>query len=347
MVSSIVIGALAFPTQARAHTAFAAINYEQDQLHLGGQTEVAWIGDDWNDVISSVLVIPGWRLTLYQHINFGGAALELTDNVYDLRNYPGPGPDGTWNDVASSYRYGPITYSSYTFVVNGTGDWNPDWIQPWHPFMVGIQNTYGLAPRRVFWTSNSVCQVSACSGYSGIASGALEFANQVNASNMPYSAQFNIVGFSHGANVGHVASQWHLQHYRPADHFVQIAMPHNWDIRQAVPVRPYGRHCSVFSSTDTVVLWGSGAGQTSQYSYNVLMANYYYNEAFQASQAGNWADAAYYHGISMMYEAVANDFFWSARWDPLAHNFHAGAFAHTDMHYDWMFTNLPSWCKTN
>ena len=38
------------------------------------------------------------------------------------------------------------TTSPYTFVVNGTEDSNPSWIQTGHPFMVGIQNTYGVPP---------------------------------------------------------------------------------------------------------------------------------------------------------------------------------------------------------
>lgn len=237
------------------------------------------------------------------------------------------------------------TTQPYTFVVNGTGDSNPDWIQTWHPFMVGIANTYGVPPIRVIWNSNSVCQVSSCSGYAGIIAGAAQFADRVQQFGVPNTSQLNFIGFSHGANVAHVANQWYIS--RAADHFVQIAMPHNSDIRSNVAVRQYGRHCSVYSSSDNVVMAGSSQYQQANYSYNIVMANYYYNEAFHASQSGNWSDAEYYYQVSLMYESFAFTWWMDVRYDPFAANFHAGAYAHTDMHYDWMFTGLPSWCKTN
>ena len=41
---------------------------------------------------------------LYEHGDFAGASIRLTGDVADLRQYPGPGPDGTWNDAVSSFR---------------------------------------------------------------------------------------------------------------------------------------------------------------------------------------------------------------------------------------------------
>ena len=64
----------------------------------------SFIGWDWNDQVSSVHVPPGRTVVLYQHADFGGESLELSGDDADLRNHAGPGPDGTWNDVASSIR---------------------------------------------------------------------------------------------------------------------------------------------------------------------------------------------------------------------------------------------------
>lgn len=60
-----------------------------------------------NDVASSIVVSYNWRVTLYQHANYGGAQLVLGAGTYpDLRNFScaGCGGTGTWNDQASSIR---------------------------------------------------------------------------------------------------------------------------------------------------------------------------------------------------------------------------------------------------
>lgn len=240
------------------------------------------------------------------------------------------------------------TTQPYTFVVNGTGDSNPSWIQENHPFMVGIRDTYGVQPIRVIWTSNSPCQVTAnpfCGYYSGIAQGAGQFADRVHQFNVPPTSQLNFVGFSHGANVAHVANYWYIS--RAADHFVQVAMPHNHDIRAAVPVRQYGRHCSVFSWSDNIVMAGASDQQQALWFAQSAVSSYWANEAHEANMIGNWADAYYYNQLSAMYAALAWEWWMSARWDPVAANFGAGSYAHTDMHHAWMFTDLPAYCKTS
>lgn len=72
----------------------------------GASAEIAatqsYVGGAWNDRVSSVHVPSGRTVVLYQHMDFGGASLELTSDAADLRAYPGPGLDGTWNDAASS-----------------------------------------------------------------------------------------------------------------------------------------------------------------------------------------------------------------------------------------------------
>jgi len=34
--------------------------------------DISWVGDAWNDLISSLVVYPHWCVTLYEHINYGG-----------------------------------------------------------------------------------------------------------------------------------------------------------------------------------------------------------------------------------------------------------------------------------
>jgi hypothetical protein len=71
---------------------------------VGASGEIAFVGWDWNDRISSLRIPPGHSVILYEHENFQGASLQLTGYQSDLRVYPGPGPDGNWNDVVSSVR---------------------------------------------------------------------------------------------------------------------------------------------------------------------------------------------------------------------------------------------------
>ena len=81
---------------------FADVQYGGDSFPAG--SEIAFVGDDWNDKISSIQIPPGKMLVIYQDANFGGESLTLTENVVDLRTIIGPGPDGTWNDVVSSFK---------------------------------------------------------------------------------------------------------------------------------------------------------------------------------------------------------------------------------------------------
>lgn len=60
---------------------------------------ISYIGDDWNDQISSMIVHSGtWRF--YEHINFGGAHFDRGPGHHNV-------PDG-WNDRISSFE--PISW---------------------------------------------------------------------------------------------------------------------------------------------------------------------------------------------------------------------------------------------
>lgn len=79
------------------------INYSGSLNALGVDTP--FVGWTWNDQISSVYFEHTGTVVLYEHENYGGASLVLTQNAPDLRAFPGPGLDGTWNDAASSIRF--------------------------------------------------------------------------------------------------------------------------------------------------------------------------------------------------------------------------------------------------
>ena len=82
--------------------------------------------------------------------------------------------------------------------------------------------------------------------------------------------------------------------------------------------------------------------------FHWVTSSYRANEAHEANMAGSWADAQWYTQLSQMYAAHAWQWWMSARWDHLAHvQWPVGNYAHTDMHHAWMFTGLPSYCKTH
>jgi len=74
---------------------FADANY-QGQRGVQRAGENPWVGDAWNDRISSVQCDPDCVLEAYEHIDFGGARERFRGNV----GFVGP----AWNDRTSSLR---------------------------------------------------------------------------------------------------------------------------------------------------------------------------------------------------------------------------------------------------
>jgi hypothetical protein len=57
----------------------------------------------WNDCISSIRVAPGWRAHLYEHDDFDGDYIEVTQDIANLR-VEGTGCSNGFNDCITSIR---------------------------------------------------------------------------------------------------------------------------------------------------------------------------------------------------------------------------------------------------
>ena len=57
----------------------------------------------WDDCVSSVRVMPGWRATLYRDREFRGESFTITEDSADLTRVSGP-CSGSFNDCVSSIR---------------------------------------------------------------------------------------------------------------------------------------------------------------------------------------------------------------------------------------------------
>jgi hypothetical protein len=92
---------LAFGFVSRAAAQECAVIYEHKDF--GGSSRavaageaVAWIGDDWNDQMSSARVSAGCTLVVYEHANFKGASEKYRKD----KKWVGD----AWNDQVSGYR---------------------------------------------------------------------------------------------------------------------------------------------------------------------------------------------------------------------------------------------------
>ncbi len=68
------------------------------------------VQDGWNDDASSIHVPEGISAKLYQHINYAGNAITFSSWARILTDYycGCGGPDGMWNDQASSFSYNGV-----------------------------------------------------------------------------------------------------------------------------------------------------------------------------------------------------------------------------------------------
>ncbi|MEP6501896.1 MAG: peptidase inhibitor family I36 protein [Betaproteobacteria bacterium] len=74
---------------------FESVDYQG--AHFCASANSTWLGAAWNDRISSIKVSAGYKVTLFQDINYGGQSLVLTGNHASLVTYK-------FNDAASSFK---------------------------------------------------------------------------------------------------------------------------------------------------------------------------------------------------------------------------------------------------
>jgi hypothetical protein len=136
---------------------FGDINYAGASFQLSSDS--SFVGWDWNDTISSVRVPPGQVVTLYQDADFGGASLTLTADTPDLRAFPGPGADGTWNDAASSIRIGTNSGEASNLPAGASLHADESLVSPDGRFRLSFQSDGNLVLYRSdgvsIWASNT------------------------------------------------------------------------------------------------------------------------------------------------------------------------------------------------
>lgn len=74
------------------HENFAGAEYI---VNNGENADVDYVGDGWNDRISSAVVMPNCKIALFEHANHEGSSLTLWGN----HSYVG----NRWNDRISSF----------------------------------------------------------------------------------------------------------------------------------------------------------------------------------------------------------------------------------------------------
>ena len=81
------------------HENFNTNNGDEDGWSYRTSLRISYIGDDWNDQISSMFVHSGtWRF--YEHADFVGEHFDLPPGYHNV--------PGGWNDRVSSYE--PISW---------------------------------------------------------------------------------------------------------------------------------------------------------------------------------------------------------------------------------------------
>ena len=75
---------------------FADANFGGHKFTIRGNYDLSYIGDRWNDKVSSIACNPYCEVTIFEHRDFKGASRKFGANI----QYVGDG----WNDRVSSAR---------------------------------------------------------------------------------------------------------------------------------------------------------------------------------------------------------------------------------------------------
>jgi hypothetical protein len=280
-------------------------------------------------------------VTIYEHSDYGGQSLTLTSDVADLRGFPGPGPDGTWNDQVSSIRIsgggGPPS-STFTFIINGIES-DGSWALPGTDFSNAVAATYGAVPEFWFWSSNSWQHVLP-PAYSGIFSGAQQLANFLDS--LP-PGDVNLIAHSHGGNVVLLSQIWST---RPIRRYITMATPVNWDwygwrfAQNAVAGR-----CQASSTADWVQLWGASPYQVGNFVYNVYQSVQGAIQAFDALINGNYEDSYYYFAQSVFDSIQADYWLDTTRIEVEGPTYMFVSLGHTELHTPGAWNAIAPYCQ--
>jgi hypothetical protein len=74
----------------------------EDEMEIATGTTTTITIHVWDDCISSILMAPGWRATLYRDGDFDGDELQVTEDTPNLRLAPGDCDKGGFNDCTTS-----------------------------------------------------------------------------------------------------------------------------------------------------------------------------------------------------------------------------------------------------
>ncbi len=326
---------------AQAQNAFfyEHINYEGN--YAAASNSVWWVGEDWNDEISSVYMLPGVIVTLFEHSDFAGQSLQLTSQAPDLRWFSGPGPDGTWNDATSSIV---ITIPSpggvtTTVLVNGSFNAYPEWMEATSPMFMAVASTMGKAPYQHRWMQNG--NVTIFSGYSGIYEGGVDLANLLAI--LP-AGDVNLIAHSHGGNVVMRATQLSG---RPIRHLINLGTPVNFDLNRYLGSPVYSS-CLVSSTSDQTQFDGASLNIQVIPRYDYYYAGIYYgNLAYQALQQGNYSGYDYYLSLSQFYFSVSDSLFWSTKIEVFGQTRILIGLSHSDLHEPYAWSQIAPHCATN
>merc|ERR1711933_9455 len=96
-LSSAIASETAKTLLARSQSSYTLAATIYEHAYWGG----AYMGDSWNDQLSSLTIYPNWCLTLYEHISYSGSWRRMCAGSSTWRiSYVGD----DWNDKVSSIR---------------------------------------------------------------------------------------------------------------------------------------------------------------------------------------------------------------------------------------------------
>ena len=88
--------------RAPVNTFYEHINGSGESFNLNSGDKLAYVGNEWNDRISSVLVAPRTVVILYEHINFTGRKKSLFNYKFNSSHLFNIHRD--WGDNTSSIK---------------------------------------------------------------------------------------------------------------------------------------------------------------------------------------------------------------------------------------------------